>query len=81
MLVRIVKMVFKKENIADFEQVSRCNIEQFNQFFHGMLAQGINLAPSAYEAGFMSIAHTEQDIKDTIVAAELSYKNITQVKK
>ena len=68
----------EEQNIANFDQVSSCNVEQFNQFFHGMLAQGINLAPSAYEAGFMSTAHTEEDIKETIASAVLSFKNISQ---
>ncbi len=66
----------EEENIANFEQVSRCDIEKFNQFFHGMLFQGVNLAPSAYEAGFMSSAHTKQDITDTLAAASLTFASI-----
>jgi len=58
-----------ESDIATFAQVSRCNIERFNAFFHGMLAEGIYFAPSAYEAGFMSLAHTDQDIEATIAAA------------
>ena len=64
------------ENIANFEQVSTCNIDQFNQFFHGMLKAGINLAPSAYEAGFMSAAHTEKDINDTLAAANNVFSSL-----
>ena len=41
----------------------------FNRFFHGMLKRGVYLAPSAFEAGFMSSAHSEQDIADTLEAA------------
>ena len=49
-----------------------CNKERFNKFFHGLLDRGIYLAPSAFEAGFVSSAHTEQDIETTIqVAAEV----------
>lgn len=59
----------EESNIATFEQVGRCNIERFNAFFHGMLAEGIYFAPSAYEAGFMSLAHTDADINATIAAA------------
>ena len=59
----------EESDIATFEQVSRCNIERFNAFFHGMLAEGIYFAPSAYEAGFMSLAHTDADINATIAAA------------
>ena len=39
-------------------------------FFHGMLKEGVYLAPSSFEAGFMSIAHSEQDILETIAAAD-----------
>ncbi len=59
-----------EENITSFEQVVRCDIDRFNKFFHGMLAEGVYLAPSAYEAGFMSIAHTDEDIDKTINAAD-----------
>jgi glutamate-1-semialdehyde 2,1-aminomutase len=44
-------------------------VERFKLFFHGMLAQGINLAPSAFEAGFVSSAHSEAQIQQTIDAA------------
>lgn len=66
-----------EENIANFEQVSRCNVEQFNKFFHGMLSNGIYLAPSAYEAGFMSAAHTEKDISETLDVAKNVFSTIT----
>ena len=59
-----------EEHVTTYQQVTACNIERFNRFFHGMLAQGVNLAPSAYEAGFVSSAHTDQDIEDTLIAAE-----------
>ncbi|MFI3245275.1 MAG: glutamate-1-semialdehyde 2,1-aminomutase [Ferrimonas sp.] len=56
--------------ITTFEQVSACNMVQFKAFFHGMLDEGIYLAPSAFEAGFLSMAHTEADIAATIAAAD-----------
>ncbi len=56
--------------ISHFSQAVSCDIEAFNRFFHGMLEQGINLAPSAYETGFMSAAHSAADIKATIAAAD-----------
>lgn len=65
------------EKIVNFEQVSACNIEQFNQFFHAMLDSGINLAPSAYEAGFLSSAHTLDDIKKTINMASDAFSGLT----
>jgi len=62
--------------IDNFSQVSACNVKRFNQFFHLMLAQGIYFAPSAFEAGFMSAAHTEQDIELTLQAAEKAFKQL-----
>ncbi len=56
--------------ISTYQQVTQCNTAFFSRFFHGMLAHGIYLAPSAYEAGFVSNAHTEADIAATIAAAE-----------
>jgi len=66
----------EEKKITNFEQVSRCNVEQFNRFFHGMLAQGVYLAPASYEAGFMSSAHTESDINDTLTAASLVFSQL-----
>jgi glutamate-1-semialdehyde 2,1-aminomutase len=61
-----------EKQISNFDQVMACNKERFNKFFHGMLEKGIYLAPSAFEAGFVSSAHTEQDIETTLnVAAEV----------
>lgn len=60
----------EEEKVRTFEQVSACNIDQFNQFFQGMLAHGVYLAPSSYEAGFVSIAHTDSDINTTLDIAE-----------
>lgn len=58
------------KNIDSFDKVMECKQEQFNTFFHGMLAEGVYLAPSSFEAGFVSCAHSEQDIETTINAAE-----------
>jgi glutamate-1-semialdehyde 2,1-aminomutase len=57
------------EKVQNFKQATECNLERFNKFFHGMLDEGVYLAPSAYEAGFVSSVHTEQDIEATIAAA------------
>ncbi|MFK7815889.1 MAG: glutamate-1-semialdehyde 2,1-aminomutase [Gammaproteobacteria bacterium] len=56
----------KEEKITSFSQVTACNQDHFNKFFHGMLEHGVYLAPSSYEAGFISAAHTEEDIEKTI---------------
>jgi glutamate-1-semialdehyde 2,1-aminomutase len=58
------------EQVSNFAQVSACDIERFQKFFHGMLDQGVYLAPSAYEAGFVSAAHGEAEINATLDAAE-----------
>ena len=58
------------EKVSNFEQVMQCDAERFKKFFHGMLEQGIYLAPSAYEAGFVSAAHSEDDLLYTLAAAD-----------
>lgn len=58
-----------EKHVHNFAQVSAGNIARFNEFFHAMLQEGIYLAPSAYEAGFVSAAHSQQDIQATIDAA------------
>jgi len=59
----------EEEKITNFAQVSECNLERFKTFYHGMLDNGIYMAPSAYEAGFVSSMHSDEDIEDTIAAA------------
>ncbi|PID46071.1 MAG: glutamate-1-semialdehyde-2,1-aminomutase [Proteobacteria bacterium] len=65
------------EAVTNYQQVTACDVDRFNRFFHGMLAQGVNFAPSAYEAGFVSSAHTDQDIDDTVRAAEYVFASLT----
>ncbi|MDX1459731.1 MAG: glutamate-1-semialdehyde 2,1-aminomutase [Xanthomonadales bacterium] len=60
-----------QDEVTTFSEVMKCDIEAFKRFFHGMLEAGIYLAPSAFEAGFVSASHTEQDIRDTVRAAEM----------
>ena len=59
-----------EKEITCFEQVMACNQERFKKFFHGMLDEGIYLAPSAFEAGFVSITHGDAEIQTTLDAAE-----------
>lgn len=61
------------KTVSCFEQVMQCDQERFKKFFHLMLQHGVYLAPSAFEAGFVSAAHTDQDIADTLSAAEKSF--------
>ena len=55
--------------ITYFEQVMACDQDRFRKFFHGMLDAGIYFAPSAFEAGFISSAHSAHDIETTLEAA------------
>ncbi len=59
----------EEESVRTFAQVSAADVERFRKFFHGMLAEGIYLAPSAFEAGFVSAAHGTAEIEQTISAA------------
>jgi glutamate-1-semialdehyde 2,1-aminomutase len=63
-------------SVDRYAKVMACDVERFKRFFHGMLAEGIYLAPSAYEAGFMSAAHTPADIDATIAAASRVFANL-----
>jgi glutamate-1-semialdehyde 2,1-aminomutase len=67
----------EEKNITSFEQVMACNQEYFKRFFHAMLEQGIYLAPSAFEAGFVSIAHDDEAIAKTIAAAEIVFRRLS----
>lgn len=59
------------DKVKTFRDVAdHCDAERFNTFFHGMLEEGVYFAPSSFEAAFMSYAHSEQDIADTIAAAD-----------
>lgn len=59
----------EEEKVTNYQQVMQCNIARFNQFFHGMLERGVYMAPSAFEAGFVSNAHTDEDFAATLGAA------------
>ncbi|KGQ31730.1 glutamate-1-semialdehyde aminotransferase [Gallibacterium genomosp. 2] len=56
-----------------YQEVMKCDVERFKKFFHSMLEQGVYLAPSAFEAGFMSLAHSSQDIQTTLAAADKAF--------
>lgn len=63
----------EEKQVTNFAQVCECDVDKFKKFFHLMLEQGIYLAPSAFEAGFLSLAHTDQDIEDTLAAAKKAF--------
>lgn len=66
----------KQESVTSFKEVMACDTERFKRFFHGMLDHGIYLAPSAFEAGFVSTAHTPDDIAGTVAAAYSVFKSL-----
>lgn len=63
----------EQDDVKSFADVGKCNIDAFKTFFHGMLDNGVYLAPSAYEAGFVSSVHSDQDLEDTLAAAEKAF--------
>ena len=66
----------EQQEITDFQSVMKCDAAKFNRFFHLMLEQGVYLAPSAFEAGFMSLAHTDADIQATLEAADRAFAQL-----
>lgn len=65
-----------KESVNSFAEATACDLEAFKKFFHLMLDEGVYLAPSAYEAGFLSAAHTEADLDATIAAADRAFAKL-----
>jgi glutamate-1-semialdehyde 2,1-aminomutase len=59
----------ENDRVSSFAQVMACDSERFSTFFHGMLKRGIYLAPSAFEAGFVSVTHSQAEISETLTAA------------
>ncbi len=65
-----------KDEIVGFEDVAGCDADRFKRFFHGMLEAGVYLAPSAFEAGFVSTAHDEAALAHTLDAAERVFAHL-----
>lgn len=63
-----------RPTVHSFQDVMACDATRFNRFFHGMLAEGVYLAPSAFEAGFVSAAHDDVVFEKTVAAAEKVFK-------
>jgi len=64
------------DQVTSFKQVMNADTDMFNQFFQGMLAEGVNLAPSPFESGFVSAAHGEAEIAATLEAAEITFRKM-----
>ena len=69
-------LFFTSEKVETYTQATQCDVAMFNRFFHAMLKRGVYLAPSAFEAGFMSTAHSERDIAETLDAARGAFREI-----
>ena len=67
-------LYFRQQPPHSYAEVMDCDKDAFNRFFHAMLAAGHYFAPSAFEAGFVSAAHSETDIAETVAAAEAIFK-------
>ena len=66
----------EEKNISGFSQVVNSNQDAFKQFFHAMLDEGVYLAPSAFEAGFISAAHNEETLQETLAAADKAFAKL-----
>ena len=64
------------QSVTSYQDVVKCDVERFKRFFHLMLEEGVYLAPSAFEAGFMSVAHSVEDIDNTIDAAKRAFTKL-----
>ncbi|MCR6702486.1 MAG: glutamate-1-semialdehyde 2,1-aminomutase [Dokdonella sp.] len=71
-------LFFSAEKVETYAQATAADIQAFNRFFQAMLKNGVYLAPSAYEAGFVSNSHDEQVIADTLEAARAAFKAVKQ---
>ncbi|MGE5893507.1 MAG: aspartate aminotransferase family protein, partial [bacterium] len=65
---------FTEGEVSDYATAKQTNTEKFGRFFREILKQGVNLAPSQFEAGFMSLAHTEKDVEKTVSAAYEAFR-------
>ena len=69
-------LYFRESPPNSFDEIMESDREKFNKFFHSMLKQGIYFGPSAFEAGFVSAAHTEKDINETIKASYRAFESL-----
>ena len=72
-------LFFHPGPVARFEDARKSDLPRFKAFFHGMLARGVYLAPSAYEAGFVSLAHGPREIRATLAAAEVALREAAAI--
>ena len=68
-----------EDKVTSFEQVTSCNLEMFKQFFQMMIDHGVYMAPSSYEAGFVSAAHTKEDFDATLNKASVAFESLSMI--
>ena len=69
-------MFFSSGPVVDYETAQKSDTAKFNRYFHSMLKRGIYLAPSQFEAGFLSLAHSQEDLDKTLEAAAKTFKEL-----
>jgi glutamate-1-semialdehyde 2,1-aminomutase len=69
-------LFFTAGEVSEFDHVANADVDRFNRFFHAMLGRGVYLAPSAFEAGFLSTAHTDEVLAATLDAAEAAFATL-----
>ena len=69
-------LFFTDQEVVDYASAKTSDTERFGRYFHGMLEQGVYLAPSQFEAGFMSLVHSDDDIEHTIQSASRTLKTL-----
>jgi len=70
-------LYFRATPPSSYAEVMQCDADAFKRFFHEMLGRGVYLAPSAFEAGFVSAAHSDADIAATVAAAEAAFGSMS----
>ena len=68
---------FRAQLPRSFAEVMQSDAERFKRFFHAMLERGVYFAPSAYEAGFVSAAHGEREVEETLAAARECFRMVS----
>ena len=73
---QVILFFTEEEHVTCFAQATACDGEKFKRFFHLMLNEGVYLAPSAFEAGFLSTAHGDEEIEFTLAAADRCFAQL-----
>ena len=72
----MITVFFTDKEVKNFEDVKNCDLEMFNKFFWSLIKKGVYIAPSQFEASFLSTAHSDEDINKTLNAIEDTFKKL-----